>query len=74
MQTLITALIVAGCAGCVLWQLLLPAAARRWLLHKLGRPARPTPGCASCDRCAGAAAISRPQSSRPVHWLPRRRG
>ena len=76
MQTLLSLLIVAGCAGYVLWTLLLPASARRRVLSAIGRgrAAATTSGCAGgCDGCAQRSATA-PAGVQVVNWLPRRRG
>ena len=71
MQALLTGLIVAACAGYVLWTLVLPAAARRRILQALGRqPQAPQAcGCDGCDR-----AEKQPPQAQVVRWMPRRRG
>jgi hypothetical protein len=73
MQTLLTAIIVAACAGYVVWALLLPAAARRRILRSLGRKAPASPAC-GCDGCDGPPAAQKAPQDQVVHWLPRKRG
>ena len=75
MQTLLSLLIVAGCAGYVLWTVLLPAAARRRVLAAMGRAstAPAARGCAGCDGCARAPSTPDP-AVQVVNWRPRRRG
>jgi hypothetical protein len=73
MQTLLTGIIVAVCAGYVLWTLLLTAAARRRILQALGRKPEASAAC-GCDGCDGAAAARRPPQDQVVHWMPRKRG
>lgn len=72
MQTLLTGLIVAACAGYVLWKLLLPAAWRGRILRALGRQAPPSAGACGCDGCEQKPAAAKPQTQ-VVHWMPRRR-
>ena len=70
MQLLLSALIVAGCAGYVLWTVLLPAAARRRVLAAMGRAstAPAARSCAGCDGCARAPSTPDPavQVSEPI--------
>lgn len=74
MQTLLSLLIVAGCAGYVLWTLLLPAGVRRRILAAIGREnaAPVSRDCAGCDGCAPRAATPTP-TVQVVHWRPRQR-
>ena len=72
MQTVFSALIVAGCTGYAVWTLL-PASARRRVQSALGKPTAATRGCggcAGCDHGAGAAGATR----QVVRWVPRQRG
>ena len=82
LQTLLTALLVGGSALCVLWTLLLPAAARRRIAQQLLRLQWPAfmarqlqkqtqaPSGCSCDGCGDRPAAAAPQ---PVRWAPRRK-
>ena len=55
LQTAISALIVAGCAGYATWALM-PKAWRRSLARQvLGREPAPQPGCGGCGGCDSSA-------------------
>ena len=81
-QMLLTALLVGGSAGYVLWTLLLPAAVRRrmalallrwrwpgFVTRRLLAQTKPPSGC-HCDGCGDRPA---PRPTQPVHWAPRRK-
>lgn len=74
MQGLLSMLIVAACAGYVLWTLLLPAGVKQRVFRALGRqPAvRAEPGCGACDGCARRRPPG-PAPEQAVHWMRRQR-
>jgi hypothetical protein len=53
LQQAIVILIVAGATAYAAWALM-PAAWRRWLARRLGRP-EPAGGCGGCADCGAAA-------------------
>jgi hypothetical protein len=83
-QAWLTALIVAGCAACVTWALLLPAALRRRLAQVLLRRRWPlavqwrlqaaasAPAGCGCDGCDAGRGKANPPTAQPVRWAPRR--
>jgi hypothetical protein len=85
LQAWLTALIVAACAACVIWTLLLPAGLRRRAAQALLRRRWPSavrrwlqaaaraPAACGCDGCDAAPGKPAPPAEQPMHWAPRRR-
>ena len=68
-QTLLTALLVLGCAGYAAWSLM-PAALRRRLRARLGaKPVADAGGCGGCGGCSDTPA--KPGAPQPVHIVRR---